>query len=877
MKRKKMIACILSLCMLATMMPVTVMAEETTVDTGWYSTEGNSFTLEDAADLAGLAKLVNEGNDFSGKTVTLGADIDLENEEWTPIGYMGKTFKGTFDGGNYTISNLKITKELSNTSANNGIGLFGRTDSPAVIKDLTIENVDITGSLYVGAVVGYGYTGKEVSNCTVKGDIAIDAWWYAGVIGGNGYMGEVKDCRVIGDSGSYIKGNDGSYIGGIWGFRGEGSNDITNCSVTNLSITGVDRVGGICGIAHYGNTISECSVDEVKIEATDEEATTVGLIAGANQGGKNEGATRIPSYVINNEVSSDTTAKIGDDDVTDTLGSTGTTINNHEPAPTTVIGTGVVLNNNGELEEGTFETDVPADKVSEGATITVGDKVVSNNNGSLVTMVAKVGTEYYSDLQEAIKAAAPAGTVEILSDVTVDKWIMFAEEMTIGNGNLITLNINGLTINGNGHTLTVNSIESAGNGNRLFYDAENLNINDLTINIAEGVAGGIGLQSGTINNVTFEGGTYGVLPGVGDVTIKDSTFKTNGTAIYHEEERDNLTVTGNTFELGENTNVILLRGDTEFTNNTIVSGRTVNVVSGSPVVTGNDFNDVRFKVYNGAEATIKNNTINNLVFDSEDYAENPVKSTFANNALSDAAQEALDAAGVENVKPVDPTPSTSSKKSTKKYAVSIDDDEIENGSIKLSSSKAKKGATVTLTVTPDVGYKLDKLVVLDDDGDKVELTDKGNGKFTFKMPRGGVEVEASFVEIEGVEVDDEKVIVLTIGEKLILIDGEYVVNDVAPIIRGERTVLPIRVIAEALGASVSWNEAEQTVTIVKGEMTIVVYIGQAFALVNGEPVELDQPAFIESGRTYLPLRFIMENLGAEVTWDGAAQTVTIIG
>jgi len=60
-------------------------------------------------------------------------------------------------------------------------------------------------------------------------------------------------------------------------------------------------------------------------------------------------------------------------------------------------------------------------------------------------------------------------------------------------------------------------------------------------------------------------------------------------------------------------------------------------------------------------------------------------------------------------------------------------------------------------------------------------------------------------------------------------------------------------------------------------MSIVIYIGQAFALVNGEPVQLDAPAFIQNGRTYLPVRFISENLGAVVTWDDTAKTVTIVG
>lgn len=74
---------------------------------------------------------------------------------------------------------------------------------------------------------------------------------------------------------------------------------------------------------------------------------------------------------------------------------------------------------------------------------------------------------------------------------------------------------------------------------------------------------------------------------------------------------------------------------------------------------------------------------------------------------------------------------------------------VENGSIKVSDSKAEKGDTVTITVTPDEGYELDKLAVYDEDGDKLDLKDKGDGKFTFEMPKGEVEIEVSFALIEG--------------------------------------------------------------------------------------------------------------------------------
>ena len=279
-------------------------------DLAGEGTADSPYQINNLTELEFFRDSVNAGNNYAGKVVQLTADIDLGNKEWTPIAYMGKTFTGTFDGNGKTIKNLKITKELANAAANNGIGFFGRTDSSAVIKNLTIENVDITGSLYVGAVVGYGYTGNAVENCTVKGDISIDAWWYAGVIGGNGYMNTIKNCRVFGNDGSYIKGNNGSYIGGIWGFRGEGANNIVDCSVENLEIIGVDRVGGIAGIGHYSNTVSGCSVNKVTITATDPDATTVGLIVGACQGTTSE-----PSVFVNNAIN-ETVARVDNGDGT---------------------------------------------------------------------------------------------------------------------------------------------------------------------------------------------------------------------------------------------------------------------------------------------------------------------------------------------------------------------------------------------------------------------------------------------------------------------------------------------------------------------------------------------------------------------------------
>ena len=92
-------------------------------------------------------------------------------------------------------------------------------------------------------------------------------------------------------------------------------------------------------------------------------------------------------------------------------------------------------------------------------------------------------------------------------------------------------------------------------------------------------------------------------------------------------------------------------------------------------------------------------------------------------------------------------PEAGSTSSSDRYEITKPS-KVENGSIKLSDSKAEKGDTVTITVTPDEGYELDKLAVYDEDGDKIDLKDKGDGKFTFEMPKGDVEIEVSFALIK---------------------------------------------------------------------------------------------------------------------------------
>lgn len=121
----------------------------------------------------------------------------------------------------------------------------------------------------------------------------------------------------------------------------------------------------------------------------------------------------------------------------------------------------------------------------------------------------------------------------------------------------------------------------------------------------------------------------------------------------------------------------------------------------------------------------------------------------------------------------------------------------------------------------------------------------------------------------------EKSIILTIGRKDASVFGSAKANDVAPILRNSRTMLPARFVAESLDAVVKWFENERKVLITKGETEIVIYVDSQKAYVNGKEEILDSPAFIENNRTYTPLRFVAENLGAKVYWEADTQNVII--
>lgn len=130
------------------------------------------------------------------------------------------------------------------------------------------------------------------------------------------------------------------------------------------------------------------------------------------------------------------------------------------------------------------------------------------------------------------------------------------------------------------------------------------------------------------------------------------------------------------------------------------------------------------------------------------------------------------------------------------------------------------------------------------------------------------------------ESTTQTTIIMTIDSPTMQVNGEIISideNGTAPVIVDGRTMVPIRAVAEALGGEVSWDAAARTVTVTKDSDVISLTIDSNLAEVNSQSVELDTPPIIVNKRTLLPLRFVSENLGAEVVWNAENRQITITG
>ena len=125
-------------------------------------------------------------------------------------------------------------------------------------------------------------------------------------------------------------------------------------------------------------------------------------------------------------------------------------------------------------------------------------------------------------------------------------------------------------------------------------------------------------------------------------------------------------------------------------------------------------------------------------------------------------------------------------------------------------------------------------------------------------------------------VNGGNVLCLWIGKTTFTKNGAAGTIDVPPMLVNNRTFLPFRYIGEAVGADFKWDNTEKKVTYIKGGTTIEMWIGKTDIKINGKTKTIDAAPQLTAGRTLVPIRFVMENLGAELKWDNDEKKVTII-
>ena len=216
---KKCLSWLLALVMILSVIPVAVLAAPA------------DLSISSAKELLAFSEKVNGGEDFSGKTVELTADIDLggEGSEWTPIGSASSAFAGTFDGNNHVISGLYI-------SSGSNAGLFGKVNG-GTIKNVTVKG-SVSGSSSVAGVVGYLNAGNII-NCGNNADVSGSS----GVGGVVGYVGGASTVSGCYNSGN-VSGSTG-YIGGVSGQHWR-AGKLENCYNTG-KVSGPASVGGVAG------------------------------------------------------------------------------------------------------------------------------------------------------------------------------------------------------------------------------------------------------------------------------------------------------------------------------------------------------------------------------------------------------------------------------------------------------------------------------------------------------------------------------------------------------------------------------------------------------------------------------------------------------
>ena len=721
--KKKLCSILLALTMVLTLLPVSALAEDGAEKVAKIG-DTEYTTLQDAINAAGDAG--------SETTITLLTNVDLTNATIKQLRFTkansnivldlaGNTVTAA-DGEAIMLNEANITLTIKNGTITNNIpesysdGLYAYAKCNNL--SLTLDNVTINSCTQGLAVQGL----TSNSNVTVK----------------NSVITSTEKLGIYYPPKSGTLSIENSQITGVTGIVVKGST--LNVSGDKTVITGfgpkIDPEEYYTGATDGSSTLTETG-DAIYVESGYNDRDISVNISGGQLVSTN--AKSIQMFIKNSEVTSvkrdvsvsggtfsdlsalnylapsaNVSVKLTADTQKDVVIPANTTVTLDLNGHNLTNVSGHTITNNGNL---TVTGSGTVDNISDGKGALV-NKVgaIATLNGGTFTRSQEAGT-YEPDLANGNSwyTVKNYGTMTINADTTV------TTRLTDDNGNAV----------GGHSSLIANGWQNA---NDLTNNPRNDNQNALlTVNGGTFIGGINTVKNDDYSELVFNNGTctnytQAAFQNHNIATINGGSFVAESHwSIYNcpcnaNSDKGELTITGGSFT----GNIAHVKADYGFIK---ISGGTYSV---NPTAYVADTHIVRKDGDAQFTVVAKSNLTSGV------YLTDPSGALASNYYVSSTAN------GVWTVSYSAPYSGGSSSYDPT-YSVSTPS-KTENGSVTVSPKSASKGDTVTVTVKPDSGYVLETLTVTDKNGDELKLTDKGNGKYTFTMPAGKVEVKATFME-----------------------------------------------------------------------------------------------------------------------------------
>ncbi len=721
--KKKLCSILLALTMVLTLLPVSALAEDGAEKVAKIG-DTEYTTLQDAINAAGDAG--------SETTITLLTNVDLTNATIKQLVFTkansnivldlaGNTVTAA-DGEAIMLNEANITLTIKNGTITNNIpgsysdGLYAYAKCNNL--SLTLDNVTINSRTQGLAVQGL----TSNSNVTVKNSVITSTEELGIYYPPKSGTLSIENSQITGVTGIVVKGSTLNVSGDktvITGFGPKIDPEEYYTGATDGSSTLTETGDAIYVESGYNDRDISVNISGGQLVSTNAKSIQMFIknseVTSVKRDVSVSGGTFSDLSALNNLApSANVSVKLTADTQKDVVIPANTTVTLDLNGHNLTNVSGHTITNNGNL---TVTGSGTVDNISDGKGALV-NKVgaIATLNGGTFTRSQEAGT-YEPDLANGNSWY----TVKNYGTMTINAGATVTTRLTDDNGNAV----------GGHSSLIANGWQNA---NDLTNNPRNDNQNALlTVNGGTFIGGINTVKNDDYSELVFNNGTctnytQAAFQNHNIATINGGSFVAESHwSIYNcpcnaNSDKGELTITGGSFT----GNIAHVKADYGFIK---ISGGTYSV---NPTAYVADTHIVRKDGDAQFTVVAKSNLTSGV------YLTDPSGALASNYYVSSTAN------GVWTVSYSAPYSGGSSSYDPT-YSVSTPS-KTENGSVTVSPKSASKGDTVTVTVKPDSGYVLETLTVTDKNGDELKLTDKGNGKYTFTMPAGKVEVKATFME-----------------------------------------------------------------------------------------------------------------------------------